>query len=99
MAQRKTEDFETLWKQSIRLPAHKEISVAKIKVDLSITEVMDRFLEFSKQAVAERKMKKEVYEALAEETTRYKRAFSKVNKSVVRQLLRQRIRRRLGIGR
>ena len=98
MTKPSSDDFETMWEQSIRLPAHKEISVEKIKLELSITDLMDQYLDYLKEAVAQRKMKKDVYEQLVTQTTGYKDALSKVHRGLLERLEGSHIRRRLGLG-
>lgn len=79
-------DFETLWQESIRLPAHKEISVEKIKVDLAITDLMDKYLLFAKQAVDQGRMKSDLLEKLTAQTKAYKEAFSGIDHDLIQQL-------------
>ena len=90
------QDFEALWEESIRLPAHKEISLEKIKVDLSITDLMDRYLLFAKQAVAQGQMKSDMLEKLTAQTGTYKEALADIDHDVIQQLARKHIKRLLG---
>lgn len=96
MAESTRQDFEALWQESIRLPAHKEVSVEKIKVDLSITDLMDRYLLFSKQAVAQGQMKSDLLEKLTAQTEAYKEALSSIDNDLIQQLARKHINRLLG---
>ncbi len=93
MEESTTQDFETLWEQSIRFPEHKEVSVEKIKVDLSITDLMDRYLAFSEKAVAQGQMKKSVFEKLSAQTDAYKEALSQIDPEVIQRLASQHIKR------
>lgn len=90
------QDFETLWQESIRLPAHKEVSVEKIRLDLSITDLMDRYLLFSKQAVAQGRMKSDLLEKLTAQTEAYKAALANVDHDLIQQLAKKHIGRLLG---
>jgi hypothetical protein len=90
------QDFEALWEESLRLPAHKEVSVEKVKVDLSITDLMDRYLLFSKQAVAQGQMKSDLLEKLTAQTEAYKEALANVDHGLIQQLARKHINRLLG---
>jgi len=81
-----SQDFETLWEESIRIPAHKEISVEKIKVDLAITDLMDKYLLFAKQAVDQGRMKSDLLEKLTVQTKAYKEAFSGIDHDLIQQL-------------
>lgn len=90
------QDFEALWEESLRFPAHKEISVEKIKVDISITDLIDRYLLFAKQAVAQGQMKSDLLEKLSAQTGTYKEALSDVDQDVIKQLARKHIRRLFG---
>jgi hypothetical protein len=90
------QDFETLWEESIRLPAHKEISLEKIKVDLSITDLMDRYLLFAKQAVAQGQMKSDMLEKITSQTGTYKEALADIDHNVILQIARKNIKRLLG---
>ncbi|MCK9294798.1 MAG: hypothetical protein M0P70_06905 [Desulfobulbaceae bacterium] len=96
MAESTRQDFEALWQESIRLPAHKEVSLEKIKVDLSITDLMDRYLLFSKQAVAQGQMKSDLLEKLTAQTEAYKEALSSIDNDLIQQLARKHINRLLG---
>jgi hypothetical protein len=90
------QDFETLWEESIRFPEHKEISLEKIKVDLSITDLMDRYLLFAKQAVAQGQMKSDMLEKLIAQTGTYKEALADIDHDVIKLLARKHIKRLLG---
>ncbi len=90
------QDFEALWEESIRFPDHKEISVEKIKVDLSITDLMDRYLLFAKQAVAQGQMKNDMLEKLIEQTGTYKDALADIDQNVIKILARKHIKRLFG---
>ena len=90
------QDFEALWEESIRLPAHKEISLEKIKVDLSITDLMDRYLLFAKQAVAQGQMQSDMLEKLTAQTGTYKEALADIDQNVIKILARKHIKRLFG---
>lgn len=98
MAQTNSDDFESLWEQSLRLPAHKEVSVDKIKVDLTVTDLMDRYLKFCQQAVGQGQMKQDLYDRLAAQTTGYKEALTNVDHGLIQRLITNQLKPRRGGG-
>jgi len=80
------QDFKTLWEQANQSPEHKEVAVKKIKVDFSICDLMDRYLELSKQAVSQGHIKKEVVDKLSAQTEAYKEAYSCIDHDVIQRL-------------
>lgn len=96
MEESSRKDFEALWEECIRLPAHKELSLEKIKVDLSITDLMDRYVEFARQAVAQGQMKGDMLEKLTAQTGKYKEALSDIDQNVIKHLAKKHIHRLFG---
>jgi hypothetical protein len=90
-----TDDFETLWERSHRLPAHIEVSVPKIKPDLDISRLLDRYLEFSREAVIKHELTQEAFERLVERTDKIKDALSKIDHNVIDRIGRELLHHRL----
>ena len=68
----------------------------KIKVDLEITDLMDKYLLFAKQAVAQGRMKSDLLEKLSAQTEAYKTALAGIDHDLIQQLAKKHIGRLFG---
>jgi hypothetical protein len=71
-------DFEILWEKAQREPETKVVSAKKTEFALSVTDVMDRYLQVAGEAVVQKQMPRETYDELVKHTTSYKASFSKL---------------------
>ena len=88
-------DFETLWEMSHQLPAHVDVSVPKIHPDLDISKLLDRYVEYSREAVAKHELAQDAFERLLERTDKIKDALRGIDHNIVERIGREFLRHRL----
>ncbi len=83
-----TYNFDALWNKAQSEPQVQKVAVAnKVQIDLTIHDVMDRYVDHAREAVKQNKLSRQTLDELTAQTQNYKTALSKLESAGISTIM------------
>ncbi len=89
------EQFKAVWQHGEKEPHIKKIEVKKIKVDISLSSILDRFIKCAEKSMEKGEIDRSDYEELIDLTDKLKNILSKIDdKKLITKEIEEKIRKK-----